>query len=75
MTTATFSANISPIAKAMTAAYEASQKGTSKGVMNCPKCGSRLNFTFNPDGSSTGRCVAQGCLRWVIQRWMNDHPV
>lgn len=35
--------------------------------MDCPRCGSRVNFTVSTTGSSSGRCVAAGCIKWSMQ--------
>lgn len=37
------------------------------GVMACPACQSRLTFTVDTAGRTSGRCVAANCIRWNNQ--------
>lgn len=74
MTTAAFSALAGPTARAIAAVREKHcQPPTYKpdapvsGRIDCPKCGSRLNFTVTANGHTSGRCVAAACIRWSMQ--------
>lgn len=35
--------------------------------MDCPRCGSRLNYTVATTGMTSGRCVAASCIKWSLQ--------
>lgn len=74
MTTARFSALAGPTSRAIATvrsahcqppAYRPAEPVASN--MNCPKCGSRLNFTVTAEGNTSGRCVAVACIRWSMQ--------
>lgn len=34
------------------------------GRIDCPKCGSALNYRVTADGQTHGRCVAAACIKW-----------
>jgi len=74
MTTARFAALAGPTARAIAAVrsqhcqpptYRPDEPVSAH--MNCPKCGSRLNFTVSAEGHTSGRCVAAACIRWSMQ--------
>lgn len=74
MTTAAFSALAGPIARAVAKVREQHcppptyrPSAPVSAHMNCPKCGSRLNFKVTADGHTSGRCVAAACIRWSMQ--------
>lgn len=74
MTTAAFSALAGPTARAIASVRNTHCKPPTyrpsspvSAHMNCPKCGSRLNFTVTADGHTSGRCVAAACVRWSMQ--------
>lgn len=71
MTTASFSAMVGHTARAIAAGRnEHCQPPTFKpaalvgGRIDCPKCGSALNYRVTADGQTHGRCVAAACIKW-----------
>lgn len=74
MTTRAFSALASPTARAMAKVHEQHcpppayrPAAAVSAHMDCPKCGSRLNFMVSTTGQTSGRCVAAACIRWSMQ--------
>jgi hypothetical protein len=74
MTTAAFSALQGPTGHAIAAVRNTYCKPPTfrptapvDGHIDCPKCGSRLNFTVTAEGHTSGRCVAAACIRWSMQ--------
>jgi hypothetical protein len=73
MTTQAFAARMGPTIKALAAVKTKHcapptyrPAGPVSGHMACPRCGSRLSYTVDADGLSSGRCVAAGCVRWSL---------
>lgn len=66
MTTAEFSAQLSPAAQALKLVFDLATAGQPKGSIRCPKCGSTLHYTAQEPHRSSGRCSAGGCLRWSV---------
>ena len=67
-------ASMSPLSRALATiktqhcappAWRPAERVTSH--MRCPRCGSRLNFTVETTGKTSGRCVTAECIRWSDQ--------
>lgn len=74
MTTAAFTALAGPTARALAeiknrycAPPTYAPAESTEGHMACPRCKSRLNFTVQATGLTSGRCVAGSCVKWDLQ--------
>lgn len=74
MTSAAFAALQGPTARAIASVREQHcQPPTYRpsapvsAHINCPKCGSRLNYRVTAEGHTYGRCAAAACIRWDMQ--------
>lgn len=53
------------LARAMAAVqHHKPEVGKYAGRMNCPRCGSALNFTIFSNGISWGQCAASCGVKW-----------